>query len=814
MLRQRAYMLLNMLLISTMLLIPITVPSRAIMLEKTIGTPLNVAEVGTGLEVLAAVAEVDEVPLIPKLEYMVEPTGHLVVFTQQPAIVVQDLATELTETYMVEPLCKPIVLDDLSEVKHVLLRCANRLIYYLSLENTTRLYGPYRLLETDIVGVKQVGEHVIVVHPNGLIVVYKGSLMDPYKVVKLPIKSSIREAYITQSTGNYTGLVAVTSMMQKGWFVAVIDLDTGSIVYSWSSTAPLVATYVVDAHSPSQFKLLTIEYSNGTTTLELTTIVSSKPVLRVRRHMQLPTVPQVFLYKTKQSYMLAIVGGGLGYLVDVYPDSMLIKTRFAWNYLPTVKEYAPVVIHEDKEYIITIDDEGLKLLDSSGAPQWHVAAPCKTLAMVYGCDRIVVIGCEEKLVIIRPKQEFFKKLALLMVHAPKLHGKTPKEAFIPTITVSRPADNINISVRTNSLSLLLPPGSYSVKAVYEKLNIVSEMHIVLKPPQTKVEIPIKTVKYVICVKGLEDPLRLLPQGKPIAGATVQFYTVENVKLAEAKTGEDGCTQISLPYTLYRVLVSAPGYRENVFEIVGQNNVVFLEPKLAPLEVRVVDAVTGREIPNAQVEIVGFGRRVVVPANTIVSVPLGTYALTSIAEGYSSKKVEVAVNGPESVEIAVEPLPTIVRVVDGLTGLPIDSFQVSVSGWTIYGDSYHVSRKARQYVSLRLPPGYYTLTISAEDYEVKRLVVKAPTSETVKLWPRLTEIAERQIKTMFKLLVSNPTHIVIIIMLLLAVALVKLRRRIRDAIERIRKKVEEASKARRRKEEVLEELRKLVEEVGI
>lgn len=811
MLKHRACMLL----ILSVLLIPTIAPSSAVISRKPIIIPLNVTQAKTGLEALAAVAEINEITLTPELGYVVEPTGHFVLFLQQSTIVVQDLATGQTRTFTMEPLCKPVVLDGLSEVKHILLVCTDGLIYYLSLENEPRLYGPYRLLETNIVGVKQVKEYIIIVHPDGLIAVYRGSLIDPYREIKLPIPSNMSKAYITQSSGSYTKLVAITGKLQKGWSVAVIDLNTGSIVYTYNSLVPLVAAYVIDAHSPNQFRLLTIEYINGTVGLELATIEDSKPILKVHEYVRLPTMPHVFLYTIKQSYMLAIVGGGLGHLVDVYTHTMLIKSRFAWHYSPTVKEYVPVIIREDQEYVITVDDEGLKLLDSSGAPQWYVAVPCKPLTIVYSCGKVIVVGCEKRLIVIRPRQEFFEKLALLTIYAPKLHIGTSKEVFIPTITVSRIADNISITVKADHFSLLLPPTSYSVKAVYEKLNIASEIHVVLKPPQTKVELPVRVVKYTICVKGLGDPLHFLPRDKPLSEATIQLYTIKNVKLGEVKTGRDGCIQINLPYTLYRVLVSAPGYRESVFEIASQNSVVFLEPKLVPLEVKVVDAITRHEIPNARVEVVGFGRKVVIPANSIVLVPLGTYTLTSVAEGYSSKEVKIAVNGPKSIEIAIEPLPTIIRVIDSLTGLPIDSFRVSVSGWTIYGTSYHISKRAQQHALLRLPPGYYTLTISAKDYEVKRLVVKAPTSETVKLEPKLTVVVERQVKTMLKPVISNPVlATTIIISVLVAVVLVKFRKRVRNIIEGIRRRAEEAGKAKKKREEVLEELRKLVEEAGV
>lgn len=810
MLRHQAYVLLML----TILLIPMVIPSSAVVLRKTISIQPNVTETKTDLEVLAAVAEITDIPLTPELEYVVEPTSHVMFFIQQSSIVVQDLSTEQTKTYMIEPLCNPVVVDDLSEIKHVLLMCTDGLIYYFSLENKSHLYGPYRLLETSIVGVKKVKEYIIVVHPDGLIVVYRGSLIDPYKVIKLPIQSNINKAYITQSSGNYTKLIAVMGVLQKGWLVAVIDLSSGSIVYSYNSLAPLVAAYVIDAHSPNQFKLLTVEYTNGTSILGLTTIENSKPILKVHEYVQLPTIHQVFLYKIKQSYILVIVGGGLGCLVNVYPDLMLIKSRFEWHYLPTVKEYAPVIIHGNRKYIITIDTEGLKLLDSAGTPLWYVIAPCKTLTMVYSCGNVIVIGCEKRLVVIRPRQEFFEKLALLTVHVPRLRIGTSGEVFIPTITVSGLADNINITMRTNSFSLLLPLSSYSVKVVYEKLGIVSEMHVVLKPPQTRVELPIKMVRYTICVRGLGDPLNLLPRDKPVLGASIQFYTVENIKLGEVKTGKDGCAQISLPYTLYRIFVSAPGYKEGVFEIASQNTVVFLEPRLVSLEVKVVDAVTKHEIPNARVKVARLDRKVVIPANSIVLVPPGTYTITSIAEGYSPKKVKIALNESESVEIALEPLPTIIRVTDSLTGLPVDDFRVSVIGWTIYGTSYHVFREAGQQVSLRLPPGYYMLTVSAKDYEVKRFVIKAPTSETVKLEPKLIIIAERQIKTILKsatssLILATAT----IIFVVLAVILVKFRRKIRDVIEGIRRKAEEAGKAKKGREEVLEDLRKLIEEAG-
>jgi len=811
MLRHKTYVLLLVLAIT---LVFTVLPSNAIVLKKRVGIVLNTTHVLADLEVLAAVAVVDRVAIPPMVEYVVEPTGHLILFLGQK-IVVQDLATKQEKVHTIEPLCSPIVLNNSLGTKHILLVCANNLAYHLDLENNQQFYGPYRLLEAHIVGVKRVGEYTIIVHRDGLIAVYKSSLVDPYKTIKLPVQSDIGEAHITQSKGNYTMLIAVTCKLQNSWFVAVVDLNTSSIVYSYESSTPLVAAYVVDAYSPYKFKLLTVEYSNGVAILRLAAIEGFKPVLRVQEYIRLPAKPQAYLYTIDQSYILSVVGGGVGHLVDVYPDKMLVKSRFAWHYTPTVKEYVPVIIHKGREYIVAVDHDGLKLLDSSGMPVWYVAAPCRTPSLVYGFRDVVVVGYDGRLVVVKPKQEFFEKLALLTIYAPKLYISIAKKTFTPTILVSKVDGNTSVSVKGEKLSLLLPIASYHVKVVYEELGITHTIHVTLEPPEVRIETPVRMASYSICVRGLTDPLHLLPLDKPLAKTVVQIYTVEGVKLGEIRTDDSGCARVSLPYASYRVRIDAPGYIGGIFDVSEPNTVIYLEPKLVPLEVKVVDAVTGYEIPDARVELVGFGRRVVVPANSRLMVPPGTYTLLISAEGYVPEKVEMVVGEPEVVEVRVEPSTTEIRVVDSLTGQPIDKFYISINGSTIYGASYSVSKEARQVVFLKLPPGYYTVTISAKDYNVKEFMLKAPTSKTVKLEPKLVVIVERQVKSVFKLVVSNSTLITaIIVSVIAAIVIARFRRRIGKVFEKVARRVRGAGKAREKKEEVLEELKKLIEEASI
>jgi len=573
------YMLL---LVLTITLVSTVIPSNAVALKKRVSITLNVTHTQTGLEVLAAVADIDTIMLPYKLEYVVVPTGHLILFLEQK-IVVQDLATGQKKVLAIEPLCKPVILGGLSNTKYILLVCANNLAYYLDLENSQQFYGPYRLVESVIVGVKRVREYIVTVHANGLIVVYKGSLVDPYKTIKLPVQVGIDEAYITQAKGNYTLLVTVVCKLQDSWFVAVVDLNTSSIVYAYESSTPLVAAYVVDAYSPYKFKLLTVKYGDGVAILELAAIEGSKPVLRVQEYVQLPVKPQTYLYTIGQSYTLLIVGGGVGHLVDVHPDKMLVKSRFAWHYVPTIREYVPAIIYNDREYIVAVDYEGMKLLDSSGMPVWYVAIPCGNPVLIYGLENIVVVGYNDRLVVVKPKQEFFERLALLTAHAPKLYIDIAKKMFIPTITVSGVDENVNVSMRGEKLSLLLPIASYNVKVMYEELGITHTVHVVLEPPNTRVEIPVGTASYSVCVRGLADPLHLLPPDKPLAKAVVQIYTIEGVELGKVETDDEGCVRVSLPYASYSVKIDAPGYVGGVFDVSEPNTVVYLKPKLVPLE---------------------------------------------------------------------------------------------------------------------------------------------------------------------------------------------------------------------------------------
>jgi len=783
----------------------------SITLKKRVSVLSNTTYVQADLEVLAAVAEVDRITLPRKLGHVVEPTGHLILFSRQK-IIVRDLATGQEKAFAIEPLCRPVVLDGISGAKHILLVCVNNLAYYLDFDNNQQFYGPYRLVEGDVVGVKRVGEYIVVVHANGLIAVYKGSLIDPYKTMKLPIQENIDEAYITQAEGNYTMLVAVLCKLQNGWFVAVVDLNTSSIVYSYKSSTPLVAAYIVDAYSPCKFKLLTVKHCNDLAILELAAIENSKPVLRVQERVRLPSKPQAYLYIIGEPYTLLIVGGGVGHLVDIYPDKMLVKSRFAWRYTPAIKEYIPIVVYEGRKYIVAVDYEGLKLLDSSGTPVWYVAAPCRNPLLVYGLGNMVVVGYGDRLVIVKPKQEFFKSLALLTVHAPKLHIDIAKKMFIPTIVVLGADGSVNVSVRGEKLSLLLPITSYYIKVVYEGLGITHTIHVVLEPPETRIEIPTRITSYTICVRGLTDPLHLLQVGKPLANALVQIYAVEGIRLGEIETDDSGCVRVNLPYASYRVRISAPGYIGGIFNISEPNTIVFLEPKLVPLEVKVVDAVTGYKIPNARVELVGFGRKIVISANSRLMVPPGTYTLLVSAEGYKSEKVEVTVNGLKRVKVSLEPSATKIVVVDGFTGQPIDKFYVNIVGSTIYGANYSISREANQTVLLKLPPGYYIVTISAKDYNVEEFVLKAPASKTIKLEPKPTTIVKRAAKVVFEQATSNPLlTTAIVAFTVVGIAIVKFRRRIRRAFEKVRR-VARTSKAEE-KAEMLEELKKLIEEAS-
>lgn len=217
---------------------------------------------------------------------------------------------------------------------------------------------------------------------------------------------------------------------------------------------------------------------------------------------------------------------------------------------------------------------------------------------------------------------------------------------------------------------------------------------------------------------------------PIVGATVRVYDGASV-IASAVTDDNGVYIITkIGEGNYTVQASAVGYQtKQVGALVEDGEVTTVDIALpinpGAIDGQITDADTTDPIPGA---IVGVTQGQVVVA-TVITDDMGNYILTGLAPGEYELRVQandyqVAIVGASvtggsttTVDVALDPLPGSIQgvVTDDETGDPISGATVNV-----YFGSFLVASRLTDsvgsYLVGSLPPGNYTLTAIAKDYQ--------------------------------------------------------------------------------------------------
>ena len=220
-----------------------------------------------------------------------------------------------------------------------------------------------------------------------------------------------------------------------------------------------------------------------------------------------------------------------------------------------------------------------------------------------------------------------------------------------------------------------------------------------------------------------------PSDAPIAGAAVTA-TQNGATAASGTTDGNGTFALTVYWGSFELSAAADGFRTNRTALVVHGNVTGLTFLLAtmtyPVSGTVTDAATG--VPLAGVEIFHAGTLLAESdalGRYAFDLPNGSYALATsttsrTGETYDPLTLVVTVNGASVVrDIALVASTWTITgaVVDALTGLPIAAAVVTAIGPALPGPGHSLRAvtDAEGGFHLLLPPGAYTLNVSAPGY---------------------------------------------------------------------------------------------------
>lgn len=240
--------------------------------------------------------------------------------------------------------------------------------------------------------------------------------------------------------------------------------------------------------------------------------------------------------------------------------------------------------------------------------------------------------------------------------------------------------------------------------------------------------------------------RVTRNGTPLPGASVTFSPRgEGLPNASGRTDHEGRYTVSgLADGDYSVFIadSGGGARHTTMHTVRGSGTLDLEFKAGRLRGRALDAATGDGLAGISVRFhrgpgdssfiltTGAGGAFSTPNLTP-----GTYRLSAWGDGYALHQRELTVGdtGTDEVELRLtKGASTTVIVVDGRTGRPVAATVMTLDGQGRVLDDVHrtPTNDPAQGVKLPLPPGTYTVHITAPGYAPVRTTLTAPASHTV------------------------------------------------------------------------------------
>lgn len=243
--------------------------------------------------------------------------------------------------------------------------------------------------------------------------------------------------------------------------------------------------------------------------------------------------------------------------------------------------------------------------------------------------------------------------------------------------------------------------------------------------------------------------RVTRNGAPLVDGSVSFNARgERGTHATGRTDHEGRYVVSgLADGEYSVTVSEMrgGANHTTTHTVRGSGTLDLDFKAGSVRGRAVDAGTGERLAGISVRFQPSTHgsfMVTTDNNGMFSMPNlrpGTYKLSAWGDGYAIQRRELAVSdtGADEIELRLtRGATTTVLVVDARNGRPIaaNAAVLDAQGRVIEEIHRVATGDPAQGVRLPLPPGTYTVQISAHGYAPARTRITAPSSRTVALTP--------------------------------------------------------------------------------
>lgn len=235
---------------------------------------------------------------------------------------------------------------------------------------------------------------------------------------------------------------------------------------------------------------------------------------------------------------------------------------------------------------------------------------------------------------------------------------------------------------------------------------------------------------------------------PVMAARVQLERIGSADEASTRTGGGGWFEVEIEEGSYEVSVwTMDGSQHHERRQINATSILEIDVAPAGLEGRVLDAVTGKGLAGAVVELRPRVRRQEwssydLPEVTtdsrgrfaVAGAPIGRFMLSARAAEYAPQLLEVALEGGtlESVEIVLEPAEGLdVVLFDARSGAVLRGDVVA----RLPSDAVIWDGKApRSGDGVRLPlgPGDYKVSVSANGYASQTLLARVPSREPLRV----------------------------------------------------------------------------------
>ena len=297
----------------------------------------------------------------------------------------------------------------------------------------------------------------------------------------------------------------------------------------------------------------------------------------------------------------------------------------------------------------------------------------------------------------------------------------------------------------SSVSLTLPPGSY-------RLTISGEYY---EPLTTEVRVP---GDHVLVLRPLLRQIHVFVSdtfGRSVAGSTLMFSDPYGY-MVKATTDETGTATVELPLPgPYTVSAEAEGYLKASAELDPQTTrelAVVLQPVTYEVVVLPKDPYTGKIVP-AQVKVTSSYLSLDTVAGERVTLPVGAYNITIIADGYKTYSGILTVNMSGEYFYTLQRTEHLLDlVIVGYRGKPVEA---TVALEPLEPVTTVQPLRVKGELTVVLTRSTYKLRVEARGYEAleQTVILINDTKLTIKLQP-----------TLATLVLENLTYIVILAIL--------------------------------------------------